>query len=48
MKSYQYTELKFGEVRILSLLPADAFSDPLRISITHTRLPTQLFRFPTP
>lgn len=45
MTNYQYTELKTGETRILSVLPADDFSDPIRISIRHTRLPPSCFGF---
>lgn len=43
MTTYQYTGLKTGEIRILSVLPAESFSDPIRISIKHTRLPPSCF-----
>lgn len=43
MTTYRYAELRTGEIRVLSVLPADDFSDPIRISIKHTRLPPSCF-----
>lgn len=43
MTTYQYAPLKDGEIRLTSVLPADALSDPLRISIEHVRLPPSCF-----
>lgn len=43
MTTYKYTTVREGEIRILSVLPAEAHSDPIRVAIQHARLPPSCF-----